>query len=252
MTVKEFYDFLSAKIPAELTLEGDKDGMSCCPAPDKKAEKVLICLDVTSAVVDEAIEEGADVILAHHPMLYGGGVDSVNAADFKGSKLCRLIKNNIAVMSFHTRLDAVDGGVSDVLAALVGVKNTQKICENGICRIGELDEPVTAEEYAARIKEILGAPVVQYADGGKLIKKVAVGGGSVNSYIPVALANGADALVGGEITYHNMTDAVDKCMSLFAAGHFHTENPVCSRLFELTVEAGLVPIMTFSFNLGVI
>ena len=245
MTVSEFYQFLCERIPAELTLESDRDGMSCCPDPQKEVQKVLICLDVTTAAIDEAIEEGCEVILAHHPMLHGG-IDSVQATQYRGNKLIRLISHGIAVMSFHTRLDGVDGGVSDMLADLVGVKNTVKICEKGICRLGELEAPLPAAVFAQKIKEALGAPFVEYSDTGRLIRKVAVGGGSVNSYIPYAIAAGADALVGGEIGYHNLTDSADMGISLFAAGHFYTENPVCARLFELTAEAGLLPIITFS------
>ena len=245
MTVAEFYRYLCEKIPAELTLEGDKDGMSCCPDPEREVEKVLICLDVTRAAVEEAVEEGCQVILAHHPMLYGG-IDSVSAEQYRGRKLVRLIENGIAVMSFHTRLDAVDGGVSDRLADLIGVRYTVKIGEKGICRLGELEEPLPAAVFAQRIKDALGAPFVEYSDTGKLIRRVGVGGGSVNSHIPYAIAAGADAFVGGEINYHNLTDSKDMGISLFAAGHFFTENPVCAALFDLTAEAGLLPIITFS------
>ena len=245
MTVSEFYAYLCEKIPVELTLEGDKDGLSCCPDPQKEVRKVLICLDVTQAVIEEAVEDGCEVILAHHPMLHGG-VESVDAAQYRGRKLISLIENGIAVMSFHTRLDGVDGGVSDMLADLIGVKNTVKIGEKGICRLGELETPLPAPVFAERIKEALGAPFVEYSDTGKLIRTVGVGGGSVNSHIPYALAAGADAFVGGEIGYHNLTDSKDMGICLFAAGHFYTENPVCARLFELTAEAGLTPVITFS------
>ena len=112
-------------------------------------------------------------------------------------------------------------------------------------RIGELKEPMTSDEFAGYVKNALGAPVVEYSDCGKLIKKVAVTGGSASSMICDALACGADALVGGEIKYHDLEDSQDYGLSLFAAGHFFTENPVCARLFELAAEAGATPIITF-------
>ncbi len=245
MTVNEFYAYLEERIPVSLTLPGDKDGMSCCPCPDKTVNKVLIALDVTSEVVDEAIEEGCEVILAHHPMLFGG-LSEVNAENYRGNKLVRLISNGIAVMSFHTRLDGVSGGVSDMLADLIGVKNTVPTGECGIARIGELEQPLPASLFAKKIKAALSAPVVEYSDCGKLIKTVVVGGGSVNSHLKYAIEAGADAMVGGEIGYHNLTDSRDFGISLFSAGHFYTENPVCARLFELTAEAGLIPMITFS------
>ena len=244
MNVAEFYEFLCKKIPSELTLDGDADGMSCCPDRTREVKKVLIALDATSDVIDEAIEEECEVILTHHPMLFGG-IDGVVDGNYRGDKLIKLIKNGIAVMSFHTRLDAVDGGVNDIFAKLLELENVEKYGEKGIGRIGELKEPMTADEFAGHVKNALGAPVVEYSDGGKLIKKVAVTGGSASSMICDALACGADALVGGEIKYHDLEDSQDYGISLFAAGHFFTENPVCARLFELAAEAGATPIITF-------
>ena len=178
-------------------------------------------------------------------MLYGG-IKEVLYDDFRGRKIVKLIKAGIAAMSFHTRLDGVPGGVSDILAALIGVRDTVCICEKGIVRLGNLETPMFAGEFAEKIKEALGAPFVEYADAGRIIRTVAVGGGSVNSFIREAAAEGADAFVGGEMTYHNLIDIPYSGISLFAAGHFFTENPVCGRLFEYVTEAGLVPVLFFS------
>ena len=244
MNVAEFYEFLCKKIPSELTLDGDADGMSCCPDRAREVKKVLVALDATSDVIDEAIEEECEVILTHHPMLFGG-VDSVVDGNYRGDKLIKLIKNGIAVMSFHTRLDAVDGGVNDIFAKLLELENVEKYGEKGIGRIGELKEPMTADEFAGYVKNALGAPVVEYSDCGKIIQKVAVIGGSGSSEIGYAIKCGADAVVGGEFKYHDLEDSKDYGISLFAAGHFFTENPVCARLFELAAEAGAMPIITF-------
>ncbi len=245
MTVREFYEYLDRAIPSELTLSGDADGMSCCPDPDREVERVLIALDATSDAVDEAAEEGCDVILTHHPMLYGG-IRDVCADEYRGSKLIRLVQNGIAVMSFHTRLDAAEGGVSDILASLVSLRNVEKFGENGIGRIGDAEHPMTADEFAATVKDALGAPFVEYSDAGRPISRIAVSGGSAGSFVRDAIAAGADAYLAGEFGYHNLCDSPDHGVSLFAAGHFYTENPVCGRLFELTVGAGATPIITFS------
>ena len=105
MTVTEFYNYLNEKIPPSLSLPGDCDGLCCCPDPDREVTDVLIALDATDDVVNEAIEDGAQVILTHHPMIFGkiGGVVS---GEYRSDKLIKLIKNGIAVMGFHTRLDA--------------------------------------------------------------------------------------------------------------------------------------------------
>ncbi len=245
MTVKEFYEYLCRELPQEWACEGDYDGMSCCPDADAEVEKVLIALDATEAVVDEAIEEGCQVILAHHPMLFGG-IKEICDGEFRSNKLIKLIKNNIAVMSFHTRLDAAPGGVNDILSALIGLKNAIPFGEKGIGRIGELETPMTAEALAVTVKNTLGAPYAEYADAGRMIKKVAVVGGAASSTVADAMSLGADAFVSGEIKHNFMTDAPDLGMTMIAAGHFYTENPVCARLFELTAAVDLIPIITYS------
>ena len=120
MNVTEFYEYLEGEIPAELSLDGDRDGLSVCPYPDAEVSRVLIALDVTADVIDEAIAEECQVILSHHPMIFGS-IGSVCAGDRVGDKIIKLIRSGISVMSFHTRLDAAPGGVSDILAGLIGL-----------------------------------------------------------------------------------------------------------------------------------
>ena len=251
MTVNEFYKFLCERIPSELTLDGDRDGMSCCPCPDREVTKVLIALDCTSAVIDEAIEEECEVILTHHPMLFGG-VSEIVAGEYRSDKLIKLIKNDIAVMSFHTRLDALDGGVNDILASLLGLTNVTKFGENGLCRLGELENATFAEELAYGVKNTLMCPFVEYADAGHPIRKVAVCGGSGKSMIGEAIAAGADAFISGEFGHHPLTDGADMGITLISAGHFFTENPVLSKLFELCAEADVIPTITFSNRIGTV
>lgn len=251
MKVKEFYEYMCGELPLELSLEGDADGLSCCPDPDREVKNVLIALDATAVVIDEAIEGDYDVILTHHPMLFGG-VDSVVAGNYRGDKLIKLIRAGISVMSFHTRLDSSDGGVNDILAKLIGLKNVVRFGEKGLGRIGELETPMPAENLAEHIKNALGAPFVEFSDGGKLIERLAVVGGSASSMIGAAIADRADALLGGEIGYHHLTDSQDYGLSLFTAGHFYTENPVCARLFELVAATGAIPTITFSNRIGAV
>ena len=245
MTVKEFYEYLCREIPSELSLDGDSDGLSVCPEPDREVKTVLIALDATADIVEEAVNEGYDVILTHHPMLFGG-ISAVDAEDYRGNKIIRLIRAGVAVMSFHTRIDAVDGGVNDMLVSLLGLKNVTKIGEKDIGRIGELEVPMLADDLAAFIKDTLGAPYVEFSDTGRIIKRVAVLGGSADSMIGDAIAAGADALVGGELKYHALTDSADYGIALFSAGHFFTENPVCAKLFELCAAVDIMPTINFS------
>ncbi len=245
MTVREFYAFMCEKIPPELSLPGDCDGLCCCPDPDREVKNVLIALDATDSVVNEAIEDGIDVILTHHPMIFGK-IEGPVAGEYHADKLIKLIKNGISVMGFHTRLDAADGGVNDIFARLLGLRNIEKFGEGNIGRIGELPYPVSAEELAIFTRDVLGAQKVEFSDHGGTIRRVAVVGGSGSSEIWYAMQAGADAFVTGDLKFHELTDSPDYGLTLIAAGHFDTENPVCARLFELAAEAGAIPTITFS------
>jgi dinuclear metal center YbgI/SA1388 family protein len=231
MTVNELYAKLNALIPTSLSCEWDNDGLMCCPDGAREVKKALVCLDVTAAAVKKAIDGGFDVIISHHPFIFKG-LKSVTENDFIPQKTIELIRAGISVMSFHTRLDAVSGGVNDTLASMLGLENTEPFGE-GIGRIGELDDATDGVSFAKKVKEVLGAPAVFLADSKKAIKRVAVLGGSGDDFISEAIMLGADAYVSGELGHHPMTDAPDMKITLVEAGHFYTEQPVCEALCDM-------------------
>ena len=233
MTVREFYKALCALIPRELGCEWDKDGMSVCPDPDREVRRVLVALDAPAAVVDQAIAEGYDLIFTHHPMLWGG-LKAVCADDHDGAKVIGLCRAGISAVAFHTRIDAAEGGVNDKLALLVGLENVEVVGDERIMRVGTLAEPIPAAEFAARVKDVLGAPAVLCADAGKKVHRVAVVGGSGKSEVALAIASGADTFLTGELKYSQYCDT-DK-LNLLVAGHFYTERHICPRLCALAVK----------------
>ena len=230
MTVKEFYRALCTLIPRELGCEWDKDGMSVCPDPDREVSRVLVALDATAAVVDKAIAEGYDLIFTHHPMLWSG-LKSVCADDHDGAKVIKLCRAGVSAMAFHTRIDAAEGGVNDMLAQLVGLEEIEIAGEERIMRVGNLQAPVEAAVFAACVKEALGAPAVVCSDAGLPVRRVAVVGGSGKDEIGVAMAAGADTFLTGELKYSQLSEP--RGINLLVAGHFHTENPICERLCAL-------------------
>lgn len=233
MTVKELYEKLCGIIPQSLSCEWDRDGFECCPEPEKEVKKIIIALDVTGDVIDVAVNEGADVIISHHPIFFGG-LKNVNALTVDGARAVKLIKANIATMSFHTRLDALEGGVNDTLAALIGLRNVSVIGDEGIARIGELDGELDATDFAKRVKSVLSCgdgdreAHVVLCSAGKRVKRVALVGGSGGSDIKLAAACGADTYLTGELKHHERLMAADLGINLLAAGHFFTEYPVCA------------------------
>lgn len=249
MTVRELYTYLNDKIPPSLSCDWDNDGLTCCPSPDATVSRVLIALDVTAEVVRQAIEGDYDVILSHHPLIFSP-LRAVEPSDHVARKVIDLVRAGIAVMSFHTRLDAVSGGVNDALAEALGLQNTEVFGENGetIGRVGTLAAPITLAAFADRIKQATGADAVQVSDAGKSVYRVAVLGGSGSDDVRAARAAGADTYVSGELKHNYLTDAPERGMNLVAAGHFYTENVVCDRLraWVLEVDASICVDVTNS------
>lgn len=243
MKVCELYAFLEGKIPKSLSCEWDNDGLMCCPNREKEVKRVLVALDVTSATVEYARENGYDVIVSHHPFIYKG-LKSVDDLGYVSVKLISLIESGISVMSFHTRLDAVSGGVNDRLCELLEIRDAEPLYDEGIPlgRVGTLESTVSDRELALKVKSVLGSPFVLLSGSKKNISRVAVVGGSGKDMIEAARAAGADALISGRFDYHPMTDAFDfneRNITLIEAGHFYTENPVCEVLRRFVADADL-------------
>ena len=235
MTVKELLNRLNERIPRELSCPWDNDGLMCCPDSAREVGRVLITLDVTAGAVARATEGGFDLIVSHHPLIFKG-LKSVCDGHSIGNKTITLLREGISVMSFHTRLDAVTGGVNDVLAAALGVADPVPFGEEGIGRIGALPSPMCAEDFARRVKAVLRAPYVNLSDAGLPVCRVAVLGGGGSDDVEAARSAGADTYVSGELKYHQLCDAPEEGMNLIEAGHFYTENPVLPRIREILLE----------------
>ncbi len=238
MNVKQLYSYLNQKIPPSLSAPWDNDGLMCCPDPDREVRRVLISLDLTGEVADEAVEGDFDAVLTHHPLIFNP-IKSLTCDSSTGAKLISLVGAGISVMSFHTRLDAVEGGVNDILAEALGLKNISPLPspDGEIGRVGELCEPCSLDEFALAVKSALGAPSVVVASAGHTVSRVAVLGGAGGDDIAAARESGADTYVTGELKYHQLADPDDAGINLIAAGHFYTEDPVCDRLAELVAAA---------------
>ncbi len=260
MTVIEFYRALEAHIPPSLSCTWDHDGLSICPDPDAPVRGVLVALDATEDAVDAAIRQECNIILTHHPMLFRA-LPSVTDHSTEGRKVMRLIRGGISTMAFHTRLDALTGGVNDILAARLGLSDIAPFGESDsadgapIGRIGILKEPAFLDEFAHTVKTALsipetiggtyiehiepGACPVTFVGCGKPVYRVAVLGGAGEDDIAAAVSAGADTYVTGEIGYHTFSDAPYGDINLIAAGHYFTEFPVC--VYLCNIAASLCP-----------
>lgn len=227
VSVQQILGLLQAVAPPALALDWDNVGLLVDAGTP--VDGVLTTLDITPAVVREAVENDCQLIVSHHPVIFHP-IKSLHADDIPAL----LMKNGISAICMHTNLDAAEGGVNDVLADLFGIRQRTAFAD-GCGRVGEID-PITVPELAALAQRKLaalcnapdtGAAVqVKFADAGKPVHRLAVISGAGGSLFAEAIAEGADCLLTGEANHHHALDAKRLGLSLIAAGHYATEFPV--------------------------
>ena len=235
-TVWDIEQYLYAWAPRELAESWDNVGL-LVGDPEVEVHRVLVALDVTPQVVDEAIEKDCQLIAAHHPVknCAWNQVQTVRTDDRQGRVLTELIRNGIAAICMHTNLDAATGGVNEVLAQKLGLSDLKMLTEEKIGRIGTLKCEIPLVEFTHSVIELLGCNGLRYVDAGRPVHRVAVGGGACGCYIPQAIAAGCDTFVTSDLKYNDFLDT--EGLNLIDAGHFPTENVVCPALRDRLAEA---------------
>jgi dinuclear metal center YbgI/SA1388 family protein len=210
----------------------------CCPNGEREVKRALFAMDVTPEAIDHAINNDCDLIVSHHPLIFRG-VKSVSGDFGIPARIIKLIKNDVSVMSFHTRFDAVDGGVNDALASIFNLSDVVKVECDGIelMRIGSLPKKIAIEDFVSLVCEKLGCKHLNFSSNDGMVHRLALVGGSGGSYINNAKIAGADTYLSGEIGYHNMTDCKDYRINLIEAGHYFTENISLKSLANIVLEA---------------
>lgn len=246
MNVRELYNYLDERIPSSLSCEWDNDGLMVESDGAREVKKVLISLDVTPDAVAEAVEKGCDVIISHHPLIFKP-LRSVNDDSVIAQMVKTLVKNDISVMSFHTRLDVVEGGVNDALAAVIGLTDVEPMPEIG--RVGHLSEEVYIDDFVGFVRDVLGCEHVDFV-GEDPVYRVAVVGGDGKDNFSDAIACGADTYLTGSMSYNTMVDAAYMGVNVIEAGHFYTEQPVCTVLAQTLTELGIECEIFYSDPIG--
>ena len=238
-TVKDIYSFLDSVAPFSTSAPWDNTGL-LVGDENKEVKKVMLSLDVTGDVIDEAIEENVDLVITHHPLIFES-VKSVTS----DTLLYKAVSSGISFISSHTCLDIAKDGVNDCLANAVGIKNVKTVEEDEFLKIGEIEEK-TEDEFVSLLKEKLSCNVL-YNSTGNNIKKVAFCSGSGGDLWGLAKSCGADALLTGEAKYHEFLDANFNNITIFACGHFETEIVVVDTLKE-KLEKAFKNIEFLKFN----
>ena len=231
--VKDVFEYLNGLAPTALKMDFDNVGL-LVGNEDAEVSKILVALDITDVVIDEAISCGAELIVSHHPIIFDAMKD-VLYSDLVGRKIVKLIKNDISAICMHTNLDIAEGGVNDALMkALGGVSATYleytgtdaNGVKQGCGRVGELESEMPLPEFLEKCKTALGSNGLRYFDAGLKVKKLAVMGGSGGNEVTLAKAAGCDTYVTADVKYNNFLDAKELGINLIDADHFCTENVI--------------------------
>ena len=241
LTVKHISDFFEHWAPFSTQAEYDNSGL-LLGSHSQTVSGILTCLDVTTDVVDEALKQNCNLIVAHHPLIFRK-LSRINPDTPQGSLLYKLISNNIAVLAVHTNLDAAQNGVSFVLADRIGIQNAEFLTEHdtdgttGFGVYGSLDQSYPVNDFLNRVCKALHTNAIRFSndlDAKATIRTVAVCGGSGVSLAKAARSAGADAYVTADIKYHEYFDCG---MLLVDAGHYETEMPIIQHMRDKLAHA---------------
>ena len=233
LKLKEIKKIIEEYIPDCLQESWDNSGM-IIGDENAEIEKVLVTLDVTDGVIDEAIKTGSNLIISHHPVIF----DDLKILDYGtpiGNRIRKLITNNINVLSYHTNFDKVKDGTTDSVCSLLELKHIKNLTdeEYSFGKIGEID-PMPLNECVAMIKAKLGLKCVKYCGNESgIIRKIAVVSGSGSEFYYDAFKREADLFITAEVKHHIAIDCMDLNMAIVDAGHFETENLAMKNIYKI-------------------
>lgn len=198
-------------------------------SPEKEIDSVLIAVDATKQVVEEALQLGVDMLLTHHPMIFRP-LKRIRSDHFIGEKAMKLISGGICCYAMHTNFDIL--GMADAAADEIGLTNRQvlhvtyedDIAKEGIGRYGSLPSVVSLKQCAYHIKEAFSLEEVRvYGDARRMIETAAICPGSGKSVVKTAIEVGVDTLITSEIDHNDALDAMEQGLTIIDAGHYGLE-----------------------------
>ncbi|MDB9822395.1 Nif3-like dinuclear metal center hexameric protein [Deltaproteobacteria bacterium] len=228
--LQDILNLLDEMAPFSMAEEWDNSGLQVGRL-SRKVKRVLVALDPTIKAVKYASDRKAQLLLTHHPLIFKP-LSCINPEIYPGDVVNEALKKDISIIAVHTNLDAVKGGINDILARLFGLKDVKALQKNegsdddreGMGRIGDLSRPMKLSGVTEIVKEALGAERLMVMGPGEMrIRRVAVVGGSGGGMALQASRKGADLLVTGDIKHHEALAAESLGLALIDGGHFYTE-----------------------------
>ena len=227
--VKDIIEIMEEFAPVNLKEDFDNVGLMVGDK-EKEVKKVLLSLDCTLEVIEEAKEKNVDLIITHHPLLFKKP-STITTDTLVGKKIIDLIKNDINLYSSHTNLDSASGGLNETIVNILGYESKELIELNknarnsneGLGRFIRLDEEIDLEELIRKVKEKLNINALKVVKASEKIKNIAVINGSGSSFFDMAYKKGADCIITGDTTYHFASDYKEMGVSIIDTGHFLSE-----------------------------
>ena len=233
-TVLEVYEYLDSIAPFELQESYDNAGLLVGDV-EAVVTGVLICLDSTEVIIDEAIQKGCNLVIAHHPIIFSG-LKQLIGENYIQRTIIKAIKNDIAIIAIHTNLDNVlTNGVNEMIASKLKMTNisilapknqdiTDEVAGAGV--VGGLPEKMDTEEFFDFLKKQMQLSVIKHTDiCFENIQKIAICGGSGGFLLEHAKAAGAQVFVTSDYKYHEFFDA-DGDIIIADIGHYESENHI--------------------------
>ena len=233
--ISEIIEKIEKFAPLSLAAEWDNSGWQVFFGNNREVKKILLALSPSIDVVRQAIKEKYDLIVTHHPLIFGK-INNIDSTEASTLPLIEAIQHNIPVYAAHTNLDSAKGGVADVHAKLLGLKNVKPF-ENFV-RIGELDSEQDLDAYLKTLKKTLKVKhlTIVNPSGKTKIKTIALCPGSGGDFIS-KLNNHIDLYITADIRYHKALDVQN--MAVVDAGHFETERQILPVLKKLLKDMGV-------------
>ncbi len=241
-TVQDIIDQLNRLAPFDIAESWDNSGLQAGD-PAWEADKILIALDVTSAVMQEAVATGSNLVLTHHPLMMTPE-KSIDFSTPAGYAIATCARHKISIVSAHTNLDKATAGLNDYFASKIGLTRlvgplsrgsagSDPEHDPGIGRLAVPDTPITLEQLIHKIKIGLGLKYLRVSGPMDLtVRKIAICTGSGGSLMPDFLSCGADVYVTGDVKYHEARQAEEASKALVDVGHFGSEQVAIDLMYE--------------------
>ena len=242
MLLREIINSIESVAPRSAQEPWDNSGMQVGDT-GREIHSVLLTTDITEDVVNEAIMNGCDLIISHHPLLFHG-LKQVCGQTPQARVVELAIRHNIAIYSAHTNLDVAVGGINTRLAERLGISDYRFLTESGLGVIGKLSHSVPYSDFLVHVRETLQCTYVRYTRPKKdLIETVALCGGSGAEFIEQAIEQGADAYITADCKYHEFQDA-DTQIGLIDIDHWISERHARKIFQDILAPLGVQTIIS--------